>query len=224
VRSLMVGRLKGMLLRAIATGFLALPVASQAAVVTVWDNFDGASVGNLGAMVVGGSFSLTGVRFVPSASGVFVGFTFGGFQVQGTAPWVFTLHSESSSVTAPLKSPALETLPPISVAQLTGSNPPGVYDVTASGTTFLTAGTAYWLMAALSRGSEGGWSSSPEGSWYYTGCLRTSPCDSFVLSQGRTAGALEVRVETSPVPLPAAAWLLLSGLGGLGFLARRRKA
>jgi len=32
-----------------------------------------------------------------------------------------------------------------------------------------------------------------------------------------------IHVNVAPIPLPAAGWLLLSGIGALGFAARRRK-
>lgn len=49
----------------------------------------------------------------------------------------------------------------------------------------------------------------------YCGAVGSS-CDVFSLT-------LETSSVPEPVPLPAAAWLLLSGLGGLGLVGRRRK-
>ena len=43
-------------------------------------------------------------------------------------------------------------------------------------------------------------------------------------ASGSSGGLYVGSLNLQPVPLPATAWFMLSGLGGLGFMARRRNA
>jgi hypothetical protein len=44
------------------------------------------------------------------------------------------------------------------------------------------------------------------------------------IASGTSGGSYIGSVDLQPVPLPAAIWLMLSGLGGLGALVRKRGA
>lgn len=58
------------------------------------------------------------------------------------------------------------------------------------------------------------------GTYTVTGTLLASVLDDTGSQLNATSGGL--KVEVSPVPLPATAWLMLSGLGALGLRLRRR--
>ncbi len=66
-------------------------------------------------------------------------------------------------------------------------------------------------------------------------CLSTASVDDAVLAFGllkagglllssATASAIRASESIAPVPLPAAGWLLVAGLGGLGLFGRRRSS
>jgi hypothetical protein len=179
---------------------------------------------------LGGSYVI-GDQFTSTATGYISGLELAMFSAGAGGPVALDVYSDSNGQIGTL----LETLSVTTSGNWTSQNQgPYASGSYASGVT-LNAGQRYWIVTP---------DVSPLAYWEYmaapgspvtpltqagglfmnyaAGPIGSLTDGSSQYFPGGTPGALGLEVAlASPVPLPAAGWLLLSALGGLGWIARR---
>jgi hypothetical protein len=94
----------------------------------------------------------------------------------------------------------------------------------SSGATLLQARTAYWLAVEPILESSAGWAWNDQGRIGVRSHYNLPPnYDSWTTYPNSTSPVYRITVNAPVVPVPAAAWLFASALGGLGWLRRRSR-
>ncbi|MEM7470855.1 MAG: VPLPA-CTERM sorting domain-containing protein [Pseudomonadota bacterium] len=59
--------------------------------------------------------------------------------------------------------------------------------------------------------------------WTASGTATSPNASKYTFNTSGGTSATDINIDLAPVPLPAAGWLLLAGLGGMGYMGRRKK-